>query len=122
MTRLVFSLIFVYTIHLSAFSPFEPSIECTVIKIFATQKAFGFSKLPTIYQSINNNPISSTLFIAGREFPKLDPVSELKTETYEKISIKSGNDQLELELRGKPISRNGKLTVNGQVVADVTCH
>jgi len=27
-----------------------------------------------------------------------------------------------LELRGKPVSRNGTMTVNGTTVADVTCH
>ena len=117
---LVLSLLFSY--QASAFSPFEPSIECTVIKILAIQSVFGIGKFPKLYQSINNNPLSSKLFIAGKEFSKLNPVSYLKTENYEKISIESGGDHLGLELKGKPISRNGTMTVNGVMIADVTCH
>jgi hypothetical protein len=105
-----------------AFGMFEPSIECTVIKVYSTTKAFGFDKFPKLYQSINNDPLSSKLIIAGKEFSKLSPISIIKTETYEKISISSEQDQLSLELSGKPISRNGTMMFNGVKVASVTCH
>jgi hypothetical protein len=87
-----------------------------------TQKAFGLVKFPVLYQSINNDPLSSALFIAGKEFSKINPVSDWKTEDYEKISIHSDQDDLVLELLGKPISRKGSLRLNGKIVADVTCH
>lgn len=105
-----------------AFGIFEPSIECTVIKVHSTRKVFGFESFPKLYQSINNDPSSSRLMIAGKEFSKLNPVSNIKTENYEKLVINSGTDQLGLELKGKPVSRNGTMTVNGATVADVTCH
>ncbi len=121
-TRLALVLILLCSHQASAFNPFEPSIECTVIKVLSTKSVFGISKFPKLYQSFNNDPLSSKLFIAGKEFSKLNPVSDLKTEIYEKISIDSGRDHLVLELKGKPISRNGTMAVNGVIIADVTCH
>ena len=100
----------------------EPSIECTVIKVHFSEKMLGFAKFPVLYQSINNDPIKSRLLIGGREFPGLNPETLWKTETFEKISIHHGGGNLELELNGKPISRNGFLKENGKVLADVTCH
>ena len=113
---------FLWSDQAFAFSHFEPSIECTVIKVHGTQNAFGLAQFPVLYQSINNNPLSSALFIAGKEFSKINPVSDWKTDDYEKISIHSGQDDLGLELFGKPISRKGSLRLNGSIVADVTCH
>lgn len=105
-----------------AFDIFEPSIECTVVKVHSTRKVFGFESFPKLYQSINNDPTSSKLMIGGKEFSKINPVSTFKTENYEKIMIDSGTDQLGLELKGKPLTRNGTMTVNGANMADVTCH
>ncbi len=112
----------IFAMHSFAFGVFEPSIECTVIKVHLTRKVFGFESFPKLYQSINNDPTSSKLMIGGKEFSKINPLSTIKTENYEKIVIDSGADQLGLELKGKPVSRNGTMTVNGATVADVTCH
>ena len=109
------------TVSLS-FVTFEPNIECTVIKVHSTRKILGFESFPKVYQSINNDPTSSKLTIAGKEFLKLNPVSNIKTEIYEKLTINSGTNQIGLELKGKPLSRNGTMTVNGVTVAYVTCH
>lgn len=106
----------------NAFALLEPSIECTVIKVIEPQKAFGIKKFPELYQSINNDPQSSRLRVGKLELSKVDPVSAVKTESYEKILIKQDSDQLELELKGKPLSRNGTMTINGKLAAEVTCH
>jgi len=100
----------------------EPSIECTVIKVLSPQKVFGFDKFPLLYQSINNNPPTSKLYVGGKEFFKVDPVSLFKTHDFERLLIESNGDKLELELKGRPISRNGKMTINGKLAAEVTCH
>ena len=110
------------SLQASAFSAIEPRIECTVIKVLATRTVFGINRFPKLYQSINNDPLTSKLFIAGKEFSRLNPVSDFKTETYEKISISAGSEQLGLGLKGKPISRNGTMTFNGLTLANVTCH
>jgi hypothetical protein len=94
----------------------EPSIECTVIKVNSSIPLLGFDNFPKLYDSINNNPLKSKLLIAGREFPKLNPETILKTETYERISIIHDRGTLELVLNGKPISRNGVLKENGFMV------
>ena len=105
-----------------ALSIFEPSVECTVIKVISPQSVFGIKKFPELYQSINNNPQTSKLIVGKRELKTIDPVSVVKTDNYEKILIKEGSDELVLELNGKPISRNGTMTINGKLAAKVTCH
>lgn len=105
-----------------AYSPFEPIIECTVIKVINPQSVFGFSKFPELYQSINNNPQISKLIVGKKELQTIDPVSVIKTDAYEKILIKEGNNEVVLELKGKPISRNGTMAINGKLAAEVTCH
>lgn len=105
-----------------ALSIFEPSVECTVIKVISPQSVFGINKFPELYQSINNNPQTSKLIVGKRELKTIDPVSVVKTDNYEKILIKEGSDELVLELNGKPISRNGTMTINGKLAAKVTCH
>ncbi len=77
---------------------------------------------PKQYQSINNDPFDSKLVVAGQSFPLVNPKTLLKTETFERIQIDLAKDILELELEGKPLSRQGTLKINGKVVADVTCH
>jgi hypothetical protein len=115
-------LYFLYLNGLNAFTLFEPSIECTVINVIAPQQVFGIKKFPELYQSINNDPVASRLRVGKAELFKSDPVSVVKTESFEKIIIKHGTDQLELELKGKPLSRNGTMTINGKLAAEVTCH
>jgi hypothetical protein len=105
-----------------AVSLFEPSIECTVIKVIEPQSVFGISRFPELHQSINNNPQTSKLIVGKKELLKVDPVSVVKTDRYEKILIKEGNSELILELKGKPISRNGTMAINGKLAAEVTCH
>jgi len=103
-------------------SIFEPNIECTVIKVHSEIKALGFKKFPTLYLSINNKPIDSKLLIGKKKFDRLSPKTVIKTESYEKIIIKHDEGQLELELKGKPMSRNGTLSESGKLIADITCH
>lgn len=114
--------ILLFCLSSRAVTLFEPSIECTVIKVIEPQKVFGFKKFPELYQSINNNPQTSKLRVGKLELSNVDPVSAVKTESYEKILIKQNSDQLELELKGKPLSRNGTMTINGKLAAEVTCH
>ncbi|MBL7557372.1 MAG: hypothetical protein JNM24_16205 [Bdellovibrionaceae bacterium] len=104
------------------FSVLEPSIECTVIKVVSTTAAFDQSEFPKLYQSINNDPVNSILNMAGKRFLKVKPKTVFKTQNYEKISIDIENNTFELQLNGKPISRNGTLAVNGKLLAKVTCH
>ena len=104
------------------FQLFEPSIECTVIKVHSTKNVLGHPKFPLLYQSINNNPTKSVLIIAGKKLPGVVPKTILKTDNFEKISIVIENKNIELELKGKPISRNGTLKLDGELLADVTCH
>lgn len=115
-----FSILISFNVY--CFNLSEPSIECTVVKVHSTKRSFGFDQFPKLYQSINNNPLESKLFIAAKEFSKIDPVTLIKTESYERISIVSGSENLLLELNGKPISRNGTMKINEIKVADVTCH
>lgn len=103
-------------------SVLEPSIECTVIKVHTSIQTLGFDRFPKLYDSINNQPLKSKLLIASREFSKLNPETVLKTESYERISIIHDAGTLELELNGKPISRNGVPKENGVVLGKVTCH
>jgi hypothetical protein len=103
-------------------SVLEPRIECTVIKVHTSVRTLGFDKFPKLYDSINNNPLKSKLLIAGREIRNLNPETVLKTDSYERISIIHETGTLELELNGKPISRNGVLKENGVVLGKVTCH
>ena len=104
------------------FGLFEPSIECTVIKVHSTAKALGQTKFPKLYQSIYNDPMTSTLIIAGKKLLGVKPETLLKTDNFEKISIIVEAKTLELELKGKPISRNGILKFEGKLLAEVTCH
>ena len=106
----------------NGFSPTEPSIECTVVKVLKQQNIGQLKKFPKLYTSINNNPITSKLSISGVEFKDTDPVSQIKTESYEKIILPVEKFELTLELNGKPISRNGVLKSGSLVLAKVTCH
>ncbi|MBT7610010.1 MAG: hypothetical protein HN576_09650, partial [Bacteriovoracaceae bacterium] len=56
------------------------------------------------------------------KFTNLIPKTISKTEIFEKILIKHKSGQLELEINGKPISRNGYLKESGKLIADITCH
>ncbi len=40
---------------------FEPSIQCTVVKVHSNIAILGFNSFPKLYQSINNDPITSKL-------------------------------------------------------------
>lgn len=119
---LIFTLIFLSAKIVYGLSIFEPSIECTVIKVHAITTFSSIKDFPKLYQSINNNPVKSTLRIAGLTFPNIKPETMLKTDTFERILIADGVDSFLLDLNGKPISRNGSLKKNGKLLADVTCH
>ena len=107
---------------LFAYSPIEPSVECTVIKVLAQKNLGQLKSFPQLYTSINNNPIASKLNISGIEFEKSDPISLIKTENFEKISISIENIELILELNGKPLSRKGHLKFQQTKLAEITCH
>lgn len=121
MKTICFGLI-LYVSSAYGFSPIEPSIECTVIKVLKQQDIGKFKKFPQLYTSINNNPATSRLFIAGVEFKSSDPISQIKSEVFEKIMISVEKSELILELHGKPVSRNGDLKLGSLLLAKVTCH
>jgi hypothetical protein len=104
------------------FNVLGPNIECTVVKVHSTARVLGDSKFPKLYQSINNDPTKSDLVIAGKKLSGISPTTIFKTDTLEKISIEIEASKIELELKGKPISRNGTLRLDGKLLADVTCH
>ena len=122
MRRIFFIFLLLVSEPSTGFSLFEPSIECTVIKVHTTTDIMGIPEFPKLYQSVNNDPLRSILKIAGTVFPGAKPKTHLNTDKFEKISILLQNKILELELHGKPISRNGFLKVDGKLLADVTCH
>lgn len=105
-----------------AFDLFEPSIECTVIKVNKQVSAFGFKKFPKLYSGIFNQPNGNNLKISGESFKGIRPITKFKTEVFERIQIDIGEDVMLVELHGKPLSRNGNLLVNGVEVGKVTCH
>ncbi len=106
----------------NGFGVFEPTIECTVIKVHSKGSIWGITKFPQLYQTINNDPLKSRLHIARQLIRGVIPRSIWKIDGYEKILIRDVRDSLELEIHGKPLSRNGTLKVNGTLVANVTCH
>ena len=101
---------------------FGPDISCTVIKVHSQIKILGLKKFPSLYQSIYNNPITSTFRIGKIQFDKIVPKTIVKNDRYEKIIISHAEGQLELELNGRPMSRNGTLKESGKLIADITCH
>jgi len=117
----LFLLVSLFTKETQAYGPFEPSIECTVTKIFKFQTTFGMQKFPQLYQSIYNNPLTSKLFIGRVEIPNTNPTTLERSSDFERILIKNGNDNIKLELKGRPISRIGTLTINDNLAAEVTC-
>ncbi len=106
----------------SAFSYFAPNIECTILKSYEKVKFMEIKNFPSKYQSINYSPKTEKLIIAGAFVKGIKPIITFKTDEIEKISITSGVNYLELELLGKPISRNGYLSLNGKKIALLTCH
>lgn len=122
MRSIALFLLLVKFTNVHGFGLFEPTIECTVIKVVSTTTVFGIVEFPKLYQSINNDPLKSVLHIAGKKLPKVKPKTVFKTDNFEKISIITENDNFELQLHGKPVSRNGTLTANGKILAEVTCH
>ena len=101
---------------------FEPSIQCTVVKVYSTKKILGFQYFPRKFHTINNVPHTSKLSIGKKEFKKLNPRSISKTLETEIIMIDTGNGKLELKLTGKAMSRTGELKISGEILADLTCH
>lgn len=100
----------------------EPRIECTVVKILSSKTKFSRTGFPKLYDSIFNDNLKSQLFIGGKEFTNLSPQRTFKGESLEKIKIMNKAERMDLEIKGKPISRNGTLSINGKLVANITCH
>lgn len=113
-----------YSVQRSAYgiNLIEPQIQCTVVKVISTVNIFGIKKFPALHQSINNDPIESTLHIGRVRLAKVQPFTMFKSKLVEIISIRDGNQQLDLELNGKPMSRQGVIKYNGAVLAELTCH
>lgn len=120
--KLLFSLVALFCVDLSAFELLEPSIECTVVKVLKQANIGQLKKFPKLYASINNNPSTSKLVISGIEYKNVDPVTKIKTENFESIVIKVEQSELILELTGKPISRNGTLKFGLIELGKITCH
>lgn len=120
--KLLFSFIFLIYVDLSAFELFEPSIECTVVSVLKQRNIGQLKKFPKLYTSINNNPATSKLVISGIEYKNVDPVTKVKTDSFELILIKIDQSELILELTGKPISRNGTLNFGLVELGKITCH
>ena len=106
----------------SELSILEPSIQCTIVKVHSKIEILGFKNFPQLHQSINNDPLTSKLSIAGKEFEKLNPKSVMKIQDKEEIMIKHNGGQLKIVLAGKPMARSGTLKESGQLIADITCH
>jgi hypothetical protein len=100
----------------------EPDIQCTIVEVHKNQKFIGLKDFPRTDQSINNDPKTSRLFIAGKELVEINPKTISKNSTAETIFIESGKSRLVLELKGKPISRRGLLKIDGTKIATLTCH
>ena len=100
----------------------EPRIECTVVEILSNKKKFGKTSFPKLYDIVYNDNLKSQLFIGGKEFTHLNPQRTFKGESLEKIKIQDQAERIDLEIKGKPISRNGILKINGKWVANITCH
>lgn len=103
-------------------SIFAPSIQCTVIKVHSTSNILGQKAFPKLYQNISYNPIRGIFILGSNKFKNLIPKTILKTNNLERILIKYKQGQLELQIHGKPISRNGILKQGQNTLADITCH
>ncbi len=102
---------------------FEPDIQCTVIKVHKQVKSvLDFKAFPKKFHTINNIATSSTLTIAGKKFNNLDPKVKKKMVGFERIEIELQNGILQLDINGKPMSRNGVLKFSGDLIGDITCH
>ena len=84
----IIGLFFLIIVPTYSISNIEPSVQCTIIKVYETVQILGFTKFPELYQSINNDPTKSTLIIAEKKFTNLIPKTISKTEIFEKILIK----------------------------------
>jgi hypothetical protein len=100
----------------------EPDIQCTVIKVHKTVDLFGFRNFPTKFDSINNIGLLSKLSIKEKEFPHLSVKTTYHARRIEKVLIKEGAVEVMITLRGEPMSRKGFLTVDGEKIAELTCH
>ena len=118
----LFSIVFLFCLSLSSFELLEPSIECTVVKVINQIDIDRLKKFPKLYTSINNQSATSRLVISGKEFKNIDPVTKIKTDSFESIVIKIEQSELIIELKGKPISRNGSLKFGLIELAKITCH
>jgi hypothetical protein len=117
-------ILFFYFSVSKAFEPHfsEPDVQCTIVKVHRREKLAGVKKFPSLYQTINNDPVTSRFFIAGRELQDANPETLFKSAEAETISIKTSTISIVLELKGRPISRHGDLKINGKKTAEVTCH
>jgi len=115
-------ILFIASSAASALNVLEPHVQCTVVKVHSVLDVFGIKNFPSLYQSLNNHPSEKTMHIANVSLNNIKPITTYKSETLELITIQNGSQKLELELHGKPISRQGVLKSNGVLLAELTCH
>jgi len=105
-----------------AFGLIEPDIQCTVTKVIKSQDVFGLSNFPKKYDAIANNGMLSKLAIRMKPFKSESPFTILKEGLREKILIKKDGVEIIIDVKGKPMSRQGTLNTNNELVAEITCH
>jgi len=100
----------------------EPDIQCTVTKVIKAQDVLGLKNFPKKYDAIVNNGMLSKLSIRSKPFKSEAPSTIFKEGLREKILIKKDGAELIIDVKGKPMSRQGTLKINNELVAEVTCH
>lgn len=100
----------------------EPDIQCTVTKVIKSQNIMGFKSFPKKYDAIANNGMLSKLSVRAKPFKSEPPFSILKEGLREKILIKKDSNEMIIDVKGKPMSRQGTLKINNELVAEMTCH
>ncbi len=105
-----------------AFGLIVPDIQCTVTEVIKSQVVFGFKDFPQKYDAIANNGMLSKLAIRMKPFKSDPPYTIFKKGLREKILIKKNGKEMVIDIKGKPMSRQGTLSINNELVAKVTCH
>lgn len=105
--------------------------ECTIVSEINPMNLKAFSHLRK-YSAIRADILSSSevsLSIGGKNIriPISQASKKILSKDHEKIDISFSDGHLTLDLRGKPLSRNGALEIRPQLgratlSASVTCH
>lgn len=99
-----------------------PEIQCTVVKVHKSVEAFKIKIFPKIYDSVSYDAKTRRLSISGKSIPNIKPQVIQKKVGYEETTIIIGKVKVLLKIYGFPISRQGKMFLNGELLAGITCH